>query len=138
MEGVREAADLAQAETESRPAAMESSEPSTEAAQQAPTYAESKVGAADSETIEPVAAPMNGGDAPSAPAAESLDSALVNHLTGYSGVGQRTAESLVEAFGADVFRVMDEEPERVREILPDHRAERVLEERRRELSAGRE
>jgi hypothetical protein len=42
----------------------------------------------------------------------------------------------VDAFGDDLFRVMDEEPGRVRELLSDHRAERVLEGRRKELEAG--
>jgi hypothetical protein len=72
----------------------------------------------------------------SPPASEGPNAALVDHLTGYRGVGRRTAESLVEAFGAEVLQVLDEEPDRVREILPDHRAQRVLEERRRELNAG--
>jgi hypothetical protein len=50
-------------------------------------------------------------------------------------VGARTAETLVRAFGADLFRVLDEEPERVREVLSDRRAEQVLEARRREREA---
>ncbi|NIQ52144.1 MAG: hypothetical protein GWN71_01290, partial [Gammaproteobacteria bacterium] len=55
---------------------------------------------------------------------------MVSQLTGYAGVGQKTAETLVEAFGPDTLRVLDEEPERVREVLPDRRAERVLQARR--------
>jgi hypothetical protein len=104
-----------------------------------PVQREAKVGSEEGEAVEPSNVPAKGaGDAPVSPATGIPNSDLVNRLTGYSGVGRRTAESLVEAFGADVFRVLDEEPARVREILPDHRAERVLEERRRELSAGRE
>ncbi len=61
---------------------------------------------------------------------------IVSRLTGYPGVGRKTAESLVEAFGAETLKILDEEPERVREVLPDHRAERVLEARREELEAG--
>jgi uncharacterized protein (TIGR00288 family) len=61
---------------------------------------------------------------------------IVSRLTGYPGVGRKTAESLVEAFGAETLKILDEQPERVREVLPDHRAERVLEARREELEAG--
>ncbi len=66
------------------------------------------------------------------PAAEGDPRSIVSRLTGYAGVGQRTAETLVDAFGADTFRVLDEEPERVKEVLPENRAERVLEARREE------
>jgi hypothetical protein len=51
-------------------------------------------------------------------------------------VGGKTAEALVDAFGADTLRVLDEEPDRVRAILSDHRAERVLEARREERASG--
>jgi hypothetical protein len=61
---------------------------------------------------------------------------IVAHLTAYSGVGGKTAEALVDAFGADALRVLDEEPDRVRAILPDHRAERVIEARREERASG--
>ena len=64
---------------------------------------------------------------------------IVEHLKSrYTGVGAKTAETLVETFGADVFRVLDEDPDRVRAVLPDHRAERVLEARRQEREAGTE
>jgi uncharacterized protein (TIGR00288 family) len=61
---------------------------------------------------------------------------IVAHLTAYSGVGGKTAEALVEAFGSDTFRVLDEEPDRVRAVLPGNRAERVIEARREERDAG--
>ncbi len=64
------------------------------------------------------------------------NASLVSRLTGYPGVGGRTAQALVEAFGEDLFRILDEEPGKVRELLSDHRAERVLEGRRKELKAG--
>jgi hypothetical protein len=64
--------------------------------------------------------------------------AIMSRLRGYSGVGERTAETLVEAFGSDLFRVLDEEPDRVREVLSDRRAEQVLEARRREVETQRE
>lgn len=83
---------------------------------------------------EPVEAggPSTGGGA----ARGDVAAAIVARLTAYAGVGARTAEVLVEAFGSDTFRVLDEEPARVREVLPDHRAERVLEARRKERETG--
>ena len=52
--------------------------------------------------------------------------AIVSYLTNsYGGVGTKTAESLVEAFGADVFRVFETEPARVAQIVP-RRAPQVL------------
>ncbi len=84
---------------------------------------------------QPDAAPRSGaGDAELTGAAAEL----VSQLRSYAGVGERTARTLVEAFGTDLFRIMDEQPDRIREVLPDHRAERVLEARRKELeSSGR-
>ena len=64
---------------------------------------------------------------------------IISQLTKrYSGIGAKTAETLIEAFGADVYRVLDDEPERVREVLPEARASRILEARREELKAGGE
>lgn len=64
---------------------------------------------------------------------------IVEHLKShYTGVGAKTAETLVETFGADLFRVLDEDPDRVRAVLPDHRADRVLEARRQEREAETE
>ena len=44
----------------------------------------------------------------------------------YKGVGIKTAERLVEHFGADVFKVLQREPARVRKILPRARADSLL------------
>ena len=61
----------------------------------------------------------------------------MSHLkTRYGGVGAKTAETLVEAFGLDVFRILDNEPERVHALLSDRRAERVIAARREEREAG--
>ena len=52
--------------------------------------------------------------------------AIVAYLTNsYGGVGKKTAEALVEAFGPEVFAVFESEPERVAEIVP-RRAPQVL------------
>ena len=43
----------------------------------------------------------------------------------YKGVGKKTAEALVDAFGKDLFDVLQHSPERVRGVVP-RRAEQVL------------
>jgi uncharacterized protein (TIGR00288 family) len=71
------------------------------------------------------------------PAALGLPSqpdSVVRYLSSrYKGVGRRTAETLVEAFGASTFQVLHTDPDRVREIIPSARAEKVLEEWRADL-----
>jgi uncharacterized protein (TIGR00288 family) len=55
-------------------------------------------------------------------------SAIEEYLgTAYKGVGKKSAEQLLASFGADVFRVLEEQPERVREVLGDRRAKTLLE-----------
>ena len=54
--------------------------------------------------------------------------AIVRYLTHrYKGVGEKTAETLVETLGADIFRTMQEDPDRIGTIVPPGRAEQVLE-----------
>ncbi len=54
--------------------------------------------------------------------------AVVQYLTNsYKGVGKKTAETLVEALGDRLFPTLQESPDRVRELLPPARAEKVLE-----------
>ncbi|CAN5903237.1 hypothetical protein BH23GEM7_BH23GEM7_30030 [soil metagenome] len=45
----------------------------------------------------------------------------------YRGIGKKTAEALLDAFGTDLFQVMQEEPDRVRAALGDRRASTLLE-----------
>ncbi len=45
----------------------------------------------------------------------------------WRGVGKKTAELLVDHFGEEVFTVLQNEPDRVRAIMPAGRAERVIE-----------
>jgi len=53
---------------------------------------------------------------------------IVQYLSNsYSGVGQKTAETLVDALGDEVFVVLQKNPDRVRELLPASRAEKLLE-----------
>lgn len=45
----------------------------------------------------------------------------------YKGVGEKTAETLVEVFGSDVFRTLRDDPEAVLRAVPGKRGEQVLE-----------
>ncbi|MBA4160168.1 MAG: NYN domain-containing protein [Gemmatimonadetes bacterium] len=71
--------------------------------------------------------------------------AITAYLTNsYKGVGKKTVESMIDAFGEDMFRVFAEEPNRLREVLGDRRAAIVLEQwvadfaRRSDTSASAE
>jgi len=44
----------------------------------------------------------------------------------YKGVGEKTAEALVDALGNDLFRVLQTDPDRVREVIPSNRADQLL------------
>jgi hypothetical protein len=96
----------------------------------------------------PVRSPEPTPDAPAAPAAPTaptaptgdgaLDAealglpiepaAIVRYLTHrYRGVGEKTAEALVERFGPDLFRVLKEDPDAIAAAVTPKRAEQVLE-----------
>jgi hypothetical protein len=45
----------------------------------------------------------------------------------YKGVGEKTAETLVERFGTDVFTVLRDDPDVVRDAVPGRRGDQVLE-----------
>ncbi len=54
--------------------------------------------------------------------------AIVRYLTHrYKGVGEKTAETLVEAFGSGLFTVLRDDPDAVARVLPAGRAEQLLE-----------
>jgi hypothetical protein len=58
----------------------------------------------------------------------SDEGAIVRYLTHrYKGVGEKTAEALVEAFGQDLFRTMLDDPDAISRTVPAKRAEQVLE-----------
>jgi uncharacterized protein (TIGR00288 family) len=89
-------------------------------------------GQAAAETEAQAAAPAFSAAALGLPQGES---AITQYLsTSYKGIGKKTAESLLGAFGDDLFRVMQEEPQRVRETLGDRRAETLLEQWSRDFS----
>jgi uncharacterized protein (TIGR00288 family) len=55
------------------------------------------------------------------------EGALVRYLAHrYKGVGEKTAETLVEEFGMDLFRTMHENPAAIARTVPPKRAEQVL------------
>ena len=54
--------------------------------------------------------------------------AIVRYLTHrYKGVGQKTAETLVERFGPGIFETLRDEPRAVASVIPQGRAEQLLE-----------
>ncbi len=53
----------------------------------------------------------------------------------YPGVGRRTADVLFREFGDRVYEVIDQQPERIRAVLPEHRARAVLAGRDAELKS---
>jgi len=71
------------------------------------------------------AAPEVAGDEPATGAVDHM-------VKNYAGVGRKTAEALVDAFGAEVFAVIDEDPSRITRVLPEHRAQAVIEAREAE------
>ena len=54
--------------------------------------------------------------------------AIVRYMSHrYKGVGEKTAETLVERFGTEVFTVLRDEPDAIRDAVPGRRGEQVLE-----------
>jgi uncharacterized protein (TIGR00288 family) len=56
--------------------------------------------------------------------AESIRQYLMNS---YKGVGQKTADTLIEAHEDNLFEVMESQPDMIRSLLPAARAEKLLE-----------
>ncbi|MFQ5529039.1 MAG: NYN domain-containing protein [Gemmatimonadota bacterium] len=54
----------------------------------------------------------------------------------YPGVGRRTAERLYEEFGDGLLSVIDDHPERIKSVLPEHRAQAVIDGRKAEREAA--
>jgi uncharacterized protein (TIGR00288 family) len=54
--------------------------------------------------------------------------AVIKYLSNsYGGVGEKTAETLVDALGSELFKVLQTDSSRVASLLPPARAEKVLE-----------
>jgi hypothetical protein len=78
----------------------------------------------------PAPAPVEAEAAPAAPTTPPLPTdrdGAVTHLSNYKGVGRKTAEAMVDAFGENVFRAMAEDPGAVRQLLGDRRSRTLLE-----------
>jgi uncharacterized protein (TIGR00288 family) len=74
------------------------------------------------------AAPVDGGVPLGELGLPSGRAAVIRYLTNsYKGVGQKTAESLVDAFQGELFRVLHEEPGKVSDVVSGKRAEQLLE-----------
>lgn len=82
------------------------------------------------------ASPSRGGAAPAAehpPVPDEAEDDPVGYMVGnYPGVGRKTAEKLVDAFGDSVFEVIDGDPARLTSVLPEHRAQAVIQARQAE------
>ena len=86
---------------------------------QAPT-----VNGAEPRFEEPAAAASSQPEASAAPVDQE---AVVDRLAGYKGVGRKTAEAVVQAFGPEqVFSIMQDQPDRLRQTLGARRAELLL------------
>ncbi len=88
----------------------------------------------DQETVGAAAAPVGTSAGNSGPfdAGElglpTDPDAIARYLTHrYRGVGEKTAESLVERFGTDLFRVLRDDPDAIKAAVTPKRAEQVLE-----------
>jgi len=54
--------------------------------------------------------------------------AVIRYLTNsYKGVGKKTAESLADSFGSDLFPVLQQDPDRISSVVAGKRAEQLLE-----------
>jgi uncharacterized protein (TIGR00288 family) len=86
--------------------------------------------------------PASAGEAGVDPSALGLPTdpeAQIRYLTNsYKGVGKKTAEALVEQFGENLFTVLEQDPARVQAVVPQARAERVLEAWEEDLRRRRE
>jgi uncharacterized protein (TIGR00288 family) len=93
----------------------------------APSKAEKAV-KADSETPDspvPESAVAGSESARGTQGVETGD--VVEHMVrNYKGVGRKTAETLAAELGTDVFDVIDNDPDRIRSILPGRRADAVI------------
>ncbi|MDX1568224.1 MAG: NYN domain-containing protein, partial [Longimicrobiales bacterium] len=67
------------------------------------------------------------------------EESVIRYLTNsYKGVGEKTAETLVEELGSDLFSVLQRQPERIRDVLPSNRAEQLLDAWQEDLSRRKE
>ncbi|MEX2530214.1 MAG: PIN domain-containing protein [Gemmatimonadota bacterium] len=100
-----------------------SSRPSSKAAEKKEAGPAEKSGGAT-----PGRETVSGAPAPGALNLPTGRASTIKYLSNsYAGVGQKTAETLVDELGEDLFRVLQDDPGRVEALLPSGRAEKVLE-----------
>ena len=101
------------------------------AGRSSPIAPESRDGAITPESTDGAIAPESGSmdgafDAPGL-GLPTDPQAIVRYLTHrYKGVGEKTAETLVERFGTDLFRTLRDEPSALSDVVPSSRVEQVL------------
>jgi uncharacterized protein (TIGR00288 family) len=95
--------------------------------EEGPVLFEGQVVTASSGSSDPE--PSTGGDFDASALGLPTDpDAIVRYLTHrYRGVGEKTAESLVQRYGTDLFRVLRDHPESINDAVTPKRAEQVLE-----------
>ena len=103
------------------PSHQQTPEPSTKVEDRRPQVSHSDAATSDAAT--------QGGDFDAGALGLPTDPAAIGrYLTHrYKGVGDKTAESLVEHFGADLFRVMRDDPDAIIAAVSGKRGEQVLE-----------
>ncbi len=80
--------------------------------------------------------PAPGAAGSASPRSRSIGSPVEHMIRNYTGVGRRTAEALVDRFGAEVFQVIDREPGRLTEVISVARARAVIIAREAERSGS--
>ena len=76
------------------------------------------------------------GTSPASNTAAKYGSEIDRMSKAYPSVGRRTAERLFEEFGDELLTVIDNQPERIKAILPEHRAQAVIDGRKAERESN--
>ena len=121
-EWFREHKHRAEATRRRREADEPETEPTVDSAEEAPEEAPAE------EAETPYEAPATPGFDPDDLGLPTEEGAVIRYLSNsYQGVGQKTAEALIEEFGADgVFNGLNSRPDRVKEILGAGRRTELL------------
>ena len=76
------------------------------------------------------------GKSPASNTAAKYGSEIDRMSKAYPSVGRRTAGRLFEEFGDELLTVIDNQPERIKAILPEHRAQAVIDGRKAERESN--
>jgi uncharacterized protein (TIGR00288 family) len=90
-------------------------------------HADDDVEVPDSPDTAPATEPLEAIDAEALGLPTDRASQISYLTNSYKGIGEKTAEQVVDAFGARLFEVLNNEPERVHDLLPHGRADQLLE-----------